>query len=278
MEKLTLAIIGAGNMGASLLGGLIADGYLPEKISVSDPSQEKLHYIEHQFKVNVTSENREAIESAEIIILAVKPQILAQVASELAQVVQQKKPLIISIAAGVRETSLATWLGHDIAIVRCMPNTPALIGCGASGLYANKNVSEKQRNIAESILRSVGLVTWVEDEKLMDVITALSGSGPAYFFLVMEILQQTAEKLGLPKQIAQLLTIQTAFGAASMALESEASLKTLREQVTSPGGTTASALESLEKNNIHSLFAEALIAAKKRSEELSILNDHTVEK
>jgi pyrroline-5-carboxylate reductase len=269
MKKSTIAIIGGGNMGASLLGGLIADGYPIDHLWVSDPMQEKLTQLKQQFHVNTTTNNAEAVQAATTIIFAVKPQHLATTATDLASVVQTHKPLVISIAAGIRETSLQHWLGGNIAIVRSMPNTPALIGSGASALYANSHVSAEQRNIAESILRAVGLTVWLQDEKLMDVVTALSGSGPAYFFLVMEILQKAAEQLGLPTDIARLLTLQTAFGAARMALESEHTLSELRQHVTSPGGTTEKALNVLEDKDIRHIFTEALKAANHRSEELA---------
>ena len=256
-------------MGASLISGLIADGYNSKHLWVSDPDEQKLKRLEHQFAIHITTNNHSAVQAANTIILAVKPQILAEVSSGIAADVQNKKPLIISIAAGVREASLQKYLGGNIAIVRSMPNTPALIGCGASALFANEFVSREQKQTAEKILRAVGLVTWLEDEKLMDIVTALSGSGPAYFFLLIEILQETAEKLGLPKDISRLLTLQTAFGASRMALESEASASQLRQQVTSPGGTTEQAVRVLEENNIRRIFSEALLAAKTRSEELA---------
>jgi pyrroline-5-carboxylate reductase len=269
MNKAIIAIIGSGNMGASLIGGLIADGYPASNIWITDPAVDRLKQIEHQFGVNGTTDNHKAVKHADVVIFAVKPQIFAPVAKDLAASIQQKKPLVMSVAAGIRETTLQQWLGGNLAIVRSMPNTPALIGCGAAALYANQHVSAPQRDIAESILRAVGLVVWLEDEKLMDAVTALSGSGPAYFFMVMEVLQQAAEDLGLPKEIARLLTLQTGFGAARMALESETSVGELRKQVTSPGGTTEAALNVLEQENLRHIFAKALNAAAARSEELA---------
>jgi pyrroline-5-carboxylate reductase len=268
MNNITIAIIGGGNMGACLLSGLITHGYLASNIWIADASAIKRKELEQQFHIQTTADNKEAVKSADIIIFAVKPQILAGVATELATLIQQQKPLILSIAAGIRIASLEKWLGSDIAIVRSMPNTPALIGCGASALYANPVVSKKQRELAQSILRAVGIVVWLEDEKLMDVVTAISGSGPAYFFLLLEILQQAGEQLGLPKEIAHILSLQTGFGAARMALESKKSLPELRKQVTSPGGTTEKALQVLEDKNIRTIFTDAIEAAKNRGAEL----------
>jgi pyrroline-5-carboxylate reductase len=269
MNKATIAIIGSGNMGASLIGGLITDGYPADKIWIADPSSERLKQIEHQFGVHGTFNNEEAVKMADVVIFAIKPQIFATVATTLAETIQTKKPLVMSIAAGIRETTIQQWLGGNFAIVRSMPNTPALIGCGASALFANPYVTIEQRDVAESILRAVGLVVWLDDEKLMDAVTALSGSGPAYFFLLMDILQQAGEELGLPKEIARLLTLQTGFGATRMALESEASVSELRKQVTSPGGTTEAALNVLEEENLRRIFTKAVKAAATRSDELA---------
>lgn len=176
---------------------------------------------------------------------------------------------MISVAAGIREENLQTGLGGYVAIVRCMPNTPALIGAGATALYANSYVDAKQHQLAESILRAVGITLWLENENDMDAVTALSGSGPAYFFLVIEALQAAGEKLGLSSETARLLTLQTAFGAARMALESSHSAEKLRQQVTSPGGTTAAALNVLEKEKLRDIFMHALEAACLRSKELA---------
>lgn len=268
-KKPIITIIGAGNMGSSLAGGLIANHYDAKNIWLSDLATEKLDHLKQQLGVNVTTHNEEAIKTADVIILAVKPQMMVSVANSLAGHIQTRKPLVISIAAGIREDSLRQWLGESTAIVRVMPNTPALIGCGASALFANKNVSPTQHDLAESIMRAVSVVVWLDDEKHMDAVTALSGSGPAYFFLIIEALQQAAEELGLPKNVAQLLTLQTAYGAARMALESEKEITELRHQVTSPGGTTECGIRALEEGNIRQLIKKTLHAAKKRSEELA---------
>jgi pyrroline-5-carboxylate reductase len=269
-----ITVIGAGNMGSSLVGGLIRHGHPSDKLWASDKSEEKLTHLHNTFHVHTTMDNVQASQSADVIIIAIKPALFASVAAELLTLVQTRKPLIISIAAGVRELTIQHWLGGKTAIVRAMPNTPALIGCGATALYANGYVTPTQHNIAESILRAAGIVVWLENELLMDAVTALSGSGPAYFFLMMESLQEAAEQLGLPTETARLLTLQTALGAARMAIESDTPLVELRRQVTSPGGTTEKAVSVLEENNIRDLFRKALQAAKLRSEELAtILGD-----
>lgn len=266
-----IAFIGGGNMARSLIGGLIADGCAPEDIWVADPSAEQRSQLQSQFRLHTVAENAAAAEQAEAIVLAIKPQIIRQVAEELSVIVQQRHPLIISIAAGVRETSLRRWLGEQTPLVRAMPNTPAMVNSGATALFANPHVSDEQRQLAESILRAVGLTIWVDHERLLDSVTALSGSGPAYFFLVMEALEQAGVQLGLSAEQARLLTLQTAFGAAKMALESSDSPALLREHVTSPGGTTERALAVLQAGELPQLFAKALAAARQRAQELGDL-------
>lgn len=271
-----IAVIGAGNMGSSLIGGLIQDGHPSQHIWASDADEEKLAYLKQRFHIHTTPHNITAAEAADVLILAIKPQYFATVAHELAKTIQTLKPLVISIAAGIRIASIEHWLGDQLPIVRTMPNTPAMIGCGATALFANAKTNEDQRNLAESILRAVGITVWLNDEQLMDAVTALSGSGPAYFFLMMEAMQEAGEVLGLPPETARLLTLQTALGSARMAMESSSSLVELRHQVTSPGGTTEKAVSVLEENNIRALFSKALGAAKLRSEELaSILGENT---
>jgi pyrroline-5-carboxylate reductase len=269
MEQSTIAFVGGGNMGRSLIGGLIADGCEPSRIRVSDPDANTLAELAQRFSVATTTSNAEAAEQANVLVLAVKPQNLKAVAAELGPVAQAHRPLIISIAAGVRVDDIQRWLGGGAAIVRAMPNTPALVQSGATALYANEAVTVRQRDLAESILRAVGLTVWVPDEPLMDAVTALSGSGPAYFLLVLEALEEAGSKLGLPAETARLLALQTAFGAAKMALESPEDAATLRARVTSPGGTTERAVEVLEQRGLRAIFEEALRAAHDRSEELA---------
>lgn len=264
-----ISFIGGGNMARSLIGGLIADGRDAETIWVSDNNEDQLNHLRQQFGVHTTTSNSEAANAADILVLAVKPQMMHNVTAELRDSVQNKKPLVISIAAGIRAKDIDRWLGGDIAIVRTMPNTPALIQTGATALCANALVSAEQRNSAETILRAVGLALWVNDEKMMDAVTALSGSGPAYFFLFIEAMEEAARALGLPEQAAHLLTLQTAFGAAKMALESPEDCATLRKRVTSPGGTTEQAIRTFEEGDLRQLVAKALTAAANRSEELA---------
>lgn len=266
-----IAVVGAGNMGSSLIGGLIKNGHPADGIYVSDPSEEKLRALKNQYHVHTTSDNLAAIEPADVVIMAVKPNIFSKVTTELADSIQKNKPLVISIAAGISEEKIEQCLGEGIATVRCMPNTPALIQSGATAAHANQYVNESQRKIAESILKSVGIFVWVDDEKLINVVNALSGNGPAYFYLIMEILEQVATEFGLPKDIAHTLTVQTALGSAQMAAQTNVPLTELRKNVTSKGGTTERALEVLEALEIRNVFKQALHAAKLRAEELSKL-------
>ncbi len=269
MNNTIISFIGCGNMGQSLIGGLIADGHDPAAVRAADPDPAKRARANEKYGIEVFADNAAAVQHAGVVVLAVKPQLLIDMLSALAPVLKQRSPLVLSIAAGIRLGSMEEVLGTDMPIIRAMPNTPALIRAGASALYANTAVSPAQRELAEAIMRSVGAAIWLDDEKFMDTVTALSGSGPAYFFLLMEVLEKAAVKLGLPPDQARLLTLETAFGAARMALESEADAATLRQQVTSPGGTTEQALKVLiEKGGIEELFLDALGAAKQRSEEL----------
>ncbi|MES9992300.1 MAG: pyrroline-5-carboxylate reductase [Candidatus Thiodiazotropha sp.] len=264
-----ITFIGGGNMATSLINGLIADGYDKASITVSDPDSDKLAQLAARCGVHTQADNNSALAAAEVVVLAVKPQVLKAVAQQLAPSIQQLKPLVISIVAGVRESALQQWLGGGVALVRSMPNTPAMIQSGATGLHAGSAVSESQRNQAESILRAVGVTRWVDKESQMDAVTAVSGSGPAYFFLVMEAIEASAREMGLDDDTAHLLTLQTALGAARMALESSDSPAVLREKVTSPGGTTEQALNILEEGEIRALFDKALRGAMERSMELS---------
>ena len=265
----TIAFIGAGNMARSLIGGLIADGYDPRKILACDPVEQQRAQLEQRYGIRTEADNAAAAAQADNVVLAVKPQVMQEVAKSLADAVQQHKPLLISIAAGIREAALSRWLGGNVALVRCMPNTPALVQSGATGLYANPNVGHRQRQTAESILRAAGLTVWVEDETLLDAVTAVSGSGPAYFFLVMEAIENAGVELGLEREQARLLSLQTAFGAAKMALESDEGAAALRRRVTSPGGTTERAIEILQEGKLEALFSRALAGARERCRELS---------
>ena len=256
-------------MASSLISGLIASGHSPQQIWVSDIDADRLNSLAEKLKVNITGSNDTLVNETDVLVLAVKPQSIQAVSESISSRVQQKRPLVVSIAAGVSQASLAHWLGKQVAVVRCMPNTPALVLTGATALHANVNVSAEQRDLAENILRAVGLAIWVADEAELDAVTAVSGSGPAYFFLLMEAMEKTALDLGLTDQTARLLVQQTALGAAKIALESSESPEQLRKRVTSPGGTTQSALETFEQGGFMNLVAKALHAARDRSIEMS---------
>ncbi|MDT8311069.1 MAG: pyrroline-5-carboxylate reductase [Methylophaga sp.] len=268
MNNGKIVFIGGGNMARSLIGGLVADGLPAAQIHVLDTQPAVLSNLQRDYKVQTHNDLASAVQSAEVIVLAVKPQQMQDAVKALSAV-WPGNALLISIAAGIRLDDLGRWLGHpDAAIVRAMPNTPSLVQAGASALIANDAVSAQQREQAEAILRAVGLAIWLNDETKMDAVTALSGSGPAYFFLVMEAMENAAIELGLPQETARLLCLETAFGAAKMALESDKSAVTLRQQVTSPGGTTERAIHELEDGGLHGLFENALVAAALRAREL----------
>ena len=190
-------------MARSLIGGLIADGWNPSSISVGDPDSNQLSTLASRFQVRTDTDNHRVTASSEVLVLAVKPQVMHEVALDLAASVQTTQPLVISVAAGIRTSDLARWLGGDCALVRCMPNTPALVQSGATALFATGSVSAAQKDLAENILRAVGLALWVDDEDLMDAVTALSGSGPAYVFLIIEALQEAGQQLGLKRKNRQ---------------------------------------------------------------------------
>jgi pyrroline-5-carboxylate reductase len=269
MKQQTLGFIGAGNMAGSLIGGLIADGYPAADIWVSDVDPAKLIDLANRFGVHTATDNQTVVEQAQILVLAVKPQVMKPVVAELAATVQARKPVLVSIAAGITEAALDRWTGGGMAIVRCMPNTPALVKTGATALHANERATAEQRNRAEAIMRSVGLTVWVDREPLLDAVTALSGSGPAYFFMLMEAMEDAAVELGLDRSTARLLSQQTALGAGRIAIESEEPPAELRRRVTSPGGTTERAIAAFEKGNLRALVGEAMRAAALRAAELS---------
>ncbi len=269
MKTNKIGFIGGGNMASSLISGLIASGHAPEHIWVSDINPETLATLATNLHVNTSSSNEAVIAAVDVIVLAVKPQALKDAATGIAAMIRQKQTLVVSIAAGIPLSSLSAWLGEGVAIVRCMPNTPALVLTGATALYANANVNVTQHNLAESIMRSVGISLWVGDEADLDAVTAVSGSGPAYFFLLMEAMEKTAVELGLNEHTARLLVQQTALGAAKIALEADESPEQLRKRVTSPGGTTQQAIESFQQGGFAELVANALKAAYNRSIEMA---------
>lgn len=264
-----ITFIGGGNMAASLIGGLIANQYPTDNITVAEPDADKLKQHQQTFNVAINTDNNLAIANSEVVVLAVKPQVIQQVCRDIANTVQNQHPLIISIAAGILSTDIDRWLGGQCSVVRCMPNTPALLQAGATGLYANEKVSKEQKNTAENILSAAGITLWVKDESLLDAVTAVSGSGPAYFFLLIEAMQKAGENLGLDAETAQKLSLQTALGAARMATEGDDDPTTLRSKVTSKGGTTEVAINYFINNNFENLVDGALTSARDRAIELA---------
>jgi len=266
LKETVVGFIGAGNMAGSIIRGLIDAGKKPESIFVTDIDDKKLQSITAETRVN-SAATQKISSLADVLILAVKPQVMKSVCQELTNI--DTVQLVISVAAGIKITQMEQWLNSETAIVRCMPNTPALVGEGATGLFANKLVNDHQRTLAQSIMGSVGLTSWMKNEKDMDTVTALSGSGPAYFFLLMEAMQEVAQELGLKKDVAENLICQTAIGASKLIQQSNDSSLILRKKVTSPGGTTEKAISVFERGNIRGLVRDALIAARDRSIELS---------
>jgi len=264
-----IAFIGAGNMASSIIGGLIASGHPADRISAADPYPPSLEKLQAIAPVQVCERNADAVRGADVVVLAVKPQTMAEATASIAATVSANGAVTLSIAAGVTIASIQSRLGNKAAIVRCMPNTPALLGCGASALYANEQASGQQRAYAESILSAVGVTTWVPTEHSLDAITALSGSGPAYFFLFMEAMIEAGIELGLDAETASLMTLQTALGAARMASESDVELAELRRRVTSPGGTTQRAVESFQHNKLDKIVSKAMQAAAQRAAEMA---------
>lgn len=270
MSQAKITFIGAGNMAKAIIGGLLAEGYARSAISASGPRMETLDKVAGEFHIAVSTDNAASAAAAEVVVLAVKPQLLKEVALGLAGSLGHK-PLIISLAAGITTESIASWLGQEQAIIRCMPNTPSQARAGASGLFANRHTSENQKAMANAILGAVGIVQWVEDEALINPVTAVSGSGPAYFFLMMEAMIEAGVELGLSHEVASELTLQTALGAAILAKQSDLDVAELRRRVTSPKGTTEQAILSFENDHIRAMVSRAMTACAKRAEELSEL-------
>ncbi|MGB5831507.1 MAG: pyrroline-5-carboxylate reductase [Thiohalocapsa sp.] len=271
MTRPRIAFIGGGNMAHSLIAGLVADGHEASLLTVSDPLAERRDQLAAGFGINVTPDNGSAVAAADVIVLCVKPQSAPSVCRALASSLPEPTPLVISIMAGVAEASIADWLGRPVPLVRAMPNTPVMVQSGAIGLHATELATSEQRNLAEEIMRAGGLTRWVQDEAALDVVTAVSGSGPAYFLLFMEALENAAIEQGLDADAARLLSIQTALGAARMAVESDESPHQLRQRVTSPGGTTEQALRVFEDGGFEPLVRRAVAAARQRAAELSQL-------
>ena len=263
------AFIGGGNMGGALIRGLIARGLPPQNISVGEAHQPRRIELADELGVHVTADNREAVAGADVVVLAVKPQDMANTTQGLADVFAPRPPLVLSIAAGIRVVDIANWCGAGVAVVRAMPNRPALNNAGASALYAPAGLSEAHRALAATVLGAVGTTVWVPDEEALDVVTALSGSGPAYFFLVTELMIDAAVSLGLERASAQELALQTLFGSGQMARASDGDLARLRAEVTSKGGTTEAAVRAFEAANLRTIVAAARGAATDRGREMA---------
>ena len=268
-----IAFIGGGNMARSLIGGLHKRGLGGRGIQVAEPNADLRECLARDFGVTAHANNTEAVRHAFVWVFAVKPQIMRAVAEALAPQAQAMRPLVISIAAGITGVQLERWLGGDLPIVRAMPNTPALLGAGATGLHANARVDAEGRKLAKELLAAAGTTAWIPDEAQMDAVTAVSGSGPAYVFLLAEAMQAAGVAQGLAPETARALALQTIFGAARMLVETREDAAVLRQRVTSPGGTTQAALETFEAGGFRDLVGGAIAAATARGRELSAANE-----
>jgi pyrroline-5-carboxylate reductase len=263
---MNIAFLGGGNMASALIGGLLAKGFDPASVSVIEVNPAARERLASRFGVRMAPSPELAIQAADTVVLAVKPQDMKAALAPIGAALGGK--LVVSIAAGITLEALSRWLGGHRKIVRCMPNTPALIGAGIAGLYAAPDVSDDERTRAQTILGAVGEVVWLADEWLLDPVTAVSASGPAYVFWFIEQLAACAEQLGIPKETAARLALQTVLGAAKLAAGSDESPAQLRKNVTSKGGTTEAALNVFEQEKLAERFARALEAASRRGAEL----------
>ncbi len=265
-----IAFVGGGNMTRAIAGGLVDGGLDARRLRVSEPQADARSALADLLPgATISSDNAQIVAGAECVVLAVKPQILPAVCRGLADTVQAGRPLIVSIAAGVRSADIDAWLGGGLAIVRVMPNQPALVRKGVAGLYANERASNADRDLAGSIMAAVGDVILLDAEGDIDAVTAVSGSGPAYFFLLIDMLTRAAVDFGLPADAARKLAIGTARGSAALAAASDVDMATLVSRVRSPGGTTAAALDELDAADVRAIFAAALTAARDRARDLA---------
>ena len=272
-NELDIGFIGGGNMAQAIIRGLLKAGHTAGQISVMDPATDQRNTITGiNDSINVTGDSARLANRCELLVLAVKPQVMADVAVTLGKLNRPEQQTIVSVAAGITLESLQGWFSETASLVRVMPNQPALVSEGMSGLCATPNVDTAGRNAADYLMAATGKAVWFDDESLMDAVTAISGSGPAYFYLIMEILQDVACEFGFTEDIVRMLSTQTALGAATVATQGSDDLATLRLQVTSPGGTTAAALAALEDGGIRDIFRKALNAARNRSIELGQLD------
>ena len=269
MNHLDLAVLGGGNMGRALIGGLLRQGMRPERLTVGEREPAAREALQREFGLTAAADNAAAVRGASVVVLAVKPQQLAEVIGPLAGELARQRPLVLSVAAGVRVAALRHWCGPQVPVMRAMPNRPALVGAGVTGLYAPAHISPAHVELAERIMRSVGEVVRLDSEEALDVVTALSGSGPAYFFLLAELLAQAGTELGLPAPAARTLSVATLHGAGVLAHSGIAELAQLRAEVTSKGGTTEAALRAFEAAGLDRIVARAVQAAAARSRELA---------
>jgi len=270
MDYGKVAYVGGGNMTRALAGGMLAAGYAPHHVMISEPLAEHRESLAVELPgADILEHNEDAVREAECIVLAVKPQILSDVCKPLAALVQQNKPLVISIAAGVRASDIETWLGGELSVVRVMPNQPALLRLGISGLYANERTSKQQLRAATNIVSTTGPVIQVNSEEDIDTVTAVSGTGPAYFYLLVDMLVKVAVDLGLSYEDALALVLETARGAGEMAEQSGESMDSLIARVRSPGGTTAAAFDFLDGTDFRDIFSAAVVAARDRAVDLA---------
>ena len=272
-DRDAIVFIGGGNMARSLIGGLVARGHAPDAIHVAEPVPALRDALRADFGVSVFEDGADATQGAGTWVLATKPQVLRPVCEGLAPLAQATRPLVVSIAAGITAAQLDRWLGGGIAVVRTMPNTPALLGAGVTGLYASQAVDAEGRTLAEALLSAAGRTVWIDDEARMDAVTAVSGSGPAYVFLLAEAMIDAGIAEGLPPEAARTLALQTVLGAARMLTESDVEAAELRRRVTSPNGTTQAALDAFEAGGFRQLVADAIHAARVRGAQLSAAND-----
>lgn len=267
--KPVVAFIGGGNMAGSMIGGLVTAGWPPDRIRVAEPLDDRREALSRAHGIQCSGDSIRCIRGADLVILAVKPQVLREVVLALAETLRGESPLLISIAAGIRGGDILSWVGGELPFVRVMPNTPALVNRGISGLWANALVGPGQRAAAEETMRAVGEVVWVEDESLIDTVTGVSGSGPAYFFKLMELMMAAAQKQGLDSDRARTLVLETAAGAATLIRNSDLAPAELRRQVTSPGGTTEAGIRRMEDKGLDDAVLSGIDAAVIRSRELS---------
>jgi pyrroline-5-carboxylate reductase len=270
MQHRKIAFIGAGNMTRSIISGLVKNAYPAHLITASNPSIDKLSSLQADFGINITQDNDQALQAADVIVLAVKPQLMEQVCGAFDQTQNLKDKLFVSIAAGITSARLQEMLGGAFPTVRTMPNTPSALGKGMTGLFADSSVDNMDKQYAADLMSQVGEIAWVEQESMIDGVIAAAGSSPAYFFLFLEAMQTEAQRQGFDQTTARLMVQQAMLGAAEMVCHNpHLELSDLRTQVTSKGGTTAKAIESFQQQGLEKIVANAMQAAVKRAEQMA---------